>query len=179
MTENQSMEVEVEEWRKIPGFSENYEVSNLGRVKTVEHTLIRSNGRRQRIQERILSLSQDEWGYLMCRVDGKTRRVHRLVALAFIGEKPEGHEIRHIDGNPKNNNVSNLRYGTHSENVLDGYSYRGSVKRCQKLSISEAAMIKQLIKCGMANRRISELFSVSEQTICDIKKGRIYKGVAV
>lgn len=48
---------------------------------------------------------------------------HSLVAEAFIGTRPEGFEVCHNDGNPANNHVSNLRYGTRSENVLDEVSH--------------------------------------------------------
>jgi hypothetical protein len=45
--------------------------------------------------------------------------VHRLVLAAFVGPCPEGMEVRHLDGNPANTRLANLRYGTHSENELD------------------------------------------------------------
>lgn len=50
----------MEEWRFIPGYSKNYMVSKYGRVKSVERTMIRSNGRPQRVRERILKSSCDE-----------------------------------------------------------------------------------------------------------------------
>lgn len=167
----------AEEWRKVKGFDPNYEVSNLGRVRTLPHKITRCNGRVQTIKERILKQSCDEWGYPQVVIKRKTTKVHRLVALAFLGERKDGMEIRHLDGNPKNNTVQNLKYGTHQENVLDGYSYRGAIRKDQKLSLKSATEIALLITNGVPNVEIAKRFNVSQQTICDIKHGRVYKGV--
>ncbi len=48
--------------------------------------------------------------------------VHALVALAFIGPRPDGYDVMHIDGTRTNNAVGNLRYGTRSENCLQAYA---------------------------------------------------------
>ncbi len=58
-------------------------------------------------------------GYLTVKLNGKTYNVHKLVAEAFIGPRPEGLQVRHLDGNPRNNNVTNLVYGTSKENHAD------------------------------------------------------------
>lgn len=165
---------EQEEWRHIPGYSADYMASNCGRVKSVKRTFIRSNGWPQTIRERILKPSPDEWGYLMVRIDGKTIKVHRAVALAFIGERLANTEVRHLDGNSLNNTLSNLEYGSHSENILDGYKYRGNVRHNQKITPELALTIKRKISCGEKSRGIAKTYNLSEQTICDIKHGRIY-----
>lgn len=163
-----------EEWRFIPGFSKNYMVSNLGNVKSLERIKIRSNGRPQKIRERILKCSCDEWGYPQVRIDGKTVKVHRVVALAFLGDRPDSCEIRHLDGNPMNSKASNLKYGSHSQNVLDGYKYNGYISKRQKLNPEKAKTIRKLLKLGKKSRDIAKMHGVSEQTICDIKHNRIY-----
>lgn len=169
-----------EEWVPIPGAGGAYLISNLGRVKRVAGRIMRSNGRPQFIRERILRPSSDEWGYPMVRIQQKTKKVHTLVAEAFLGPRPfPGAVIRHMDGNPSNNEVSNLQYGSASENVLDMYDYRGSLRRGQKLSETDAAKIKKEILLGRKSREIAKMFGVSEQTICDIKHGRIYRRVNV
>lgn len=61
-------------------------------------------------------------GYMLApTVGGKVQRVwaHQAVMLAFVGPRPNGQEIRHLDGDPSNNRRSNLRYGTHAENMRD------------------------------------------------------------
>lgn len=72
---------------------------------------------------RALKPHKDKRGYarVALYLDGvsKTYQVHRLVLETFIGPCPEGMECLHIDGNPENNDISNLRWGTHYENVQD------------------------------------------------------------
>ena len=169
MTRDESREV----WEKIPGI-DGYEVSNMGRVRSLERAIVRSNGRRQTIRARILRPAKDEWGYPMVGLHRKTYKVHRLVAMAFMPEKLAGQEIRHLDGNPENNHLSNLAYGTHSENVMDMYAYRGCIRSGQKLTEQIASEIKRELAAGRMGREIAKLYGVSEQTICDIKHGRIY-----
>lgn len=98
----------AERWLPVPGW-ETYLVSDAGRVRGPRGGILRQVRR------------QD--GYMQVRLHIRnvptTRKVHRLVAAAFIGPCPEGLEVRHLDGDPANNHVSNLRYGTHSENVQD------------------------------------------------------------
>lgn len=98
------------EMRDIPGFEGRYRVSSHGQV-----TNVRSG--------RTLKHFVDNWGYLRVDlfVDGKrhARRVHVLVATAFIGPRPDGLEIRHLDGVRTNCDLGNLAYGTRSENRYD------------------------------------------------------------
>lgn len=168
-----------EEWRFVPGFNEHYMVSNFGRVKSLKRTIKRCNRRRQLINERILLQSPDEWGYPQVGINGNTVKVHRLLALAFLGQRKEGDVIRHKDGNPKNCVLWNIEYGTASQNVLDCYRYRGNLRKNQKLSIRSAEEIKKRIKNGDRSVDIAKMYGVSQQTICDIKHSRIYKHVEV
>lgn len=101
----------TEIWRAVPGLV-GYEASNLGSVRSL-----------RRHQPCILKPSLDHGGYRMVfpSVDGQNRTyaIHRMVLLAFVGPRPPGMQIRHLDGDRSNNCLSNLRYGTPSENVQD------------------------------------------------------------
>ena len=163
-----------EEWKHIPQKSDNYLVSNMGRIKSVGRSMVRSNGRPQTFKERILRQCCDEWGYPLVRVDGKTMKVHKAVALAFLGAREECMVIRHLDGNPKNNTLGNLSYGTQSENVLDGYAYAGRIRKRQKLTLKSAGEIKEKIKNGVRSVEIAREYGISQQSVCDIKHERIY-----
>ena len=109
------------EWRPVPGWEGHYEVSNHGQVRSLERTA--TNGRV--IAPRLLQPTRNQDGYLVVgfRREGNQIRqamtVHKAVMLAFVGPRPEGQEVRHLDGNPGHNKLSNLRYGTRSENNLD------------------------------------------------------------
>lgn len=107
-----------EEWRPIPGF-DGYEASNQGRVRSVERTVLTRNGQNRTYRGHVLSPSVNVNGYLKLGLKGRTYRVHRLVALAFLGEPGPGMDACHNDGNRLNNRASNLRWDTRSANLFD------------------------------------------------------------
>lgn len=103
-----------EEWKPIPGFPD-YMVSDRGRV--VSH----KRGKPKLLNPRVRTTGYRSVGL---RNDPKqanptTLFVHRLVLAAFVGPRPEGLVIRHLDGDPSNNVLGNLQYGTPSENSQD------------------------------------------------------------
>lgn len=116
----------TEEWRPIPGCDGRYEVSNLGRVRSRPRTTPGRWDTPMHFAGRVLAQESVVGGYLRVgmRYGGRRHRelVHRLVLLAFVGPCPEGMEARHVDGNPTHNHVSNLAWGTHSENTYDQVS---------------------------------------------------------
>lgn len=117
-----------EQWKAIPGWEGHYEVSDLGRVRSVDRIVSDDlhGGRKRKQQGRILAQHPGAGGreaYMRVNLhrDGirRTGWVHRLVAEAFIGPRPEGMETCHNDGNGHNNRLTNLRYDTPSANALD------------------------------------------------------------
>lgn len=98
-----------EEWKEIRQTAGDYFVSNYGRVISLKLT-----------KPRIMKPFNCN-GYLYVSIDGHDRRIHRLVATAFI-PNPEGKKIvHHKDGNKQNNKVSNLEWATASENIQAFY----------------------------------------------------------
>lgn len=112
-----------EEWRDVPEYEGLYQVSNIGRLKSLARVIVRSNGATMSIPERLMTGSVHPHGYLRARLrtsdSSRDFYIHRLVAEAFIGPCPEGQMVCHWDGVPTNNHVENLRYGTTSDNNLD------------------------------------------------------------
>ena len=103
----------MEEWRVIPGF-EMYEASNLGNIRSL-------NYRKKKGNIQVLKPCVDKKkGYSYINLGrNNIKTVHSLVCLAFLGEKPEGLDIDHKDRNPRNNNLSNLRYVTKRQNQFN------------------------------------------------------------
>ena len=112
-----------ERWKPVNGYEGIYEVSSHGRVRSLDRTVTRSDGKVHRLKGKVLSVRLDKYGYQIVDLynHGKQqkRKVHSLVAEAFIGTRPEGTEVCHNDGRKTNNHVDNLSYGTRSENMLD------------------------------------------------------------
>ena len=112
----------MEIWKTIEGY-ENYQVSNLGRVKSLERVINRSNNKKQFIRERILKYATSNSGYFFIVINKDKKRkliyVHKLVAIAFLNHKTRGNKrvIDHIDNNKLNNNLSNLQIISHRENT--------------------------------------------------------------
>ena len=110
-------------WKPVNGYEGIYEVSNHGRVRSVDRTVTRSDGQVHRRKGKLPRTPLNQRGYQVVNlcIQGKCqiRTVHSLVAETFIGTRPEGMEVCHNDGSKTNNHVDNLRYGTSSENKLD------------------------------------------------------------
>lgn len=106
-------------WKAIDGFEGSYEISNTGKVKALERVVM-NNGGMQRKHERILkaNYSNGHAMVILCK-EGKTypRFVHRLVACAFIPNPDNKPVVDHIDTDPTNNCVDNLRWVTVKENA--------------------------------------------------------------
>lgn len=113
---------DVEQWLPIPGWEGLYDVSDHGRVRSLDRTVLRG-GHPMKCRGRILSPNRDIDGYLLISLHraGKEskKKIHRLVLEAFVSPCPDGMECLHDDGNVANNRLTNLRWGTPSENAYD------------------------------------------------------------
>lgn len=111
------------EWRAIPGYEHLYEVSSDGRVRSVPRTVTRLDGSVVHLRGVMLSSAQPRGRYEAVNLyrDRIRRhmRIHKIVALAFIGPRPNGQQVRHLNGNSRDNRLSNLEYGTPSDNNAD------------------------------------------------------------
>ena len=112
-------------WKDIPQSEGEYQVSNLGRIKSLKRLVISKIGKRQ-TQDRILKPGLRKDGYLVITIQGKNKRskaIHQFIAMAFLGHTPNGMamQVNHIDGNKLNNNLANLEIVTARYNSADAY----------------------------------------------------------
>lgn len=172
--------MEEEVWKDIPGYEGAYQVSSLGRVRSLDrYVRVCPHGveAKRMIKGRVLKPAPNGSGHL-CVVLGHGAHgslVHQLVALAFLGPRPEGMDVCHADGDPANNDAANLRYDTRTENILDVYRAGG---RWRKLSLEDMREIQGLLAAGYRGVEIAKLFSVSQSTVSAIKLGR-YRSCAL
>ena len=114
----------MEEWRDIPGYEGWYQVSNLGRVRSM-----------RRISPSIMSPSTYN-GYHRVNLSngGKytTIHIHRLVAMVFLPNPYNYPQVNHLDGNRQNNNINNLEWCSRSQNQIHAYRVLGRARpRCK------------------------------------------------
>ena len=114
--------IEVETFVEIEGF-ENYEVSNLGKVRNIK-------------SGRVLKPSLNNNGYLRLFLCENNKRkhlyLHRIIATAFIDNPEEKPCVNHIDENKTNNDLSNLEWCTVRENLIHGTRTKRAAEKCFK-----------------------------------------------
>ncbi len=162
-----------ETWKEITGTNKKYLVSDSGRIKS----LIRK-------EAGILTPRITVYGYceVGLRINGytKSKLVHRLVAQEFLEKQESRALVNHKDGNKRNNNLLNLEYVTHSENIKHAFD-KGLIKKPNgiingnsKLSEMQVMAIKVLIEKGFKNKFIALHFGINPTTVTDIKKGKTW-----
>ena len=176
-----------ERWLPVPGYEGIYEVSDQGRVKSCARVVGGFNvyGPIEKpLKGRMLRFG-DSKGYpvvvLCCEGSKRNFTVHRLVMAAFVGERPDGFQIAHGDGDPRNNALSNLRYATADENSSDMVSHgtriKGAAVHFSVLNEDDVRDIKAL-EGEIPRYDIAEIFDVCYATISHIANGRTWSHVA-
>lgn len=186
------MDNNPEKWVPAVGFEGYYEVSDLGRVRSLDRLTKNSRGNGfRKWKGRLLQLNlKNKKKYVNCKlsVEGKThtRQLHWLV-LASFRFKPTAEKchINHIDGNKRNNKLDNLEWVTPKENVDHAVktglhkAAKGSKNGLSKLNEETVLKIKKDMLNGLLNVQISKKYNVSLKMISDIKTKRTWKQVEV
>ena len=163
-----------EEWRDIKDFEGLYQISNLGRVKSVARIVKRGTNYKP-VAERLLKFGGKERGsyFVILSKDGHTytRYVHRLVAQAFLPNPNNLPVVNHKDENPLNDVVTNLEWCTWSYNN----SYNDLRKRaaeCKRKPILQYSKDGEFIREWSHAREASETLGISKRAIYECCVGR-------
>jgi hypothetical protein len=163
-------------WKDIKGYEGLYQVSNLGRVKSLKRTVNKKNGRKQTIQERFLKPRGNSNGYLRVYLreggyTGKNFSVHRLVCEAFH-ENPENKPcVNHIDENKANNTASNLEWCTVKENNNHGTHNTRSAKARSK-PVGQYTRDGKLIKVWQSTNEVERQLGFNPGNISKAARGK-------
>ena len=168
-------------WRDVVGYEGIYSVSNIGRVRRDK----KANGA---TVGKILKAHLNIDGYptisLVKYKLGKNTRVHKLVAGAFIGIRPDDLVVNHIDGVKANNNVNNLEYVTRSENIRHAIRLGlkkpsvGESQGLSKLKEKDVIEIRRLHKLGnIVHSELAKVFNVSYSAISQVLSRKTWKHI--
>lgn len=165
-----------EEWRDAAGYEGLYQVSDQGRVKSLERTYIDKSGRKQTVKERILKPFLTKKGYLLVGLHNggkrKTFKVHRLVCTAFH-ENPENKPcVNHINEDKTDNRAVNLEWCTVKENNNYGSRNERSAKNRSK-SVGQYSLDGKLIKIWPSTIEVQRQMEFDNGNIGKAARGKL------
>lgn len=165
----------AEIWKPIPGYEGSYEVSDHGRVRSLNRFVANGSPGGRLIKGQDIKTARAWGGYRrVCLPKNKSFLVHCLVASAFLGPRPDKQEVRHLNGNRTDNRLINLAYGDRTENQHDCYHY-GSHAPQGKLTAAEIFSVRKLLASGKGVCEVAKQFGVHRDTISRIKNGTTFK----
>ena len=158
------------DFKPIPGYEGQYNINRQG-------SIIGPYGKELRVY------TDSNYPKVYLYTKGKKRKlmVHTLVALTFIGPRPNGLVLRHLDGNRSNYSVENLAYGTHKENENDKRSHGthlcGEKRHNAVLTERKVKIARGLYKCDFTIQRIAEILQIKYATAWSVIRGDAWSHV--
>jgi ribosomal protein S25 len=180
----------IEIWKAVPGFEGQYEVSDQGRVRSLDRIVLRryANGRPATpisYKGKVISTQRKNCGHIKVNLGaGVHRLVHRLVMCAFVGAPGAGQECLHNNGIPNDNRKENLRWGTRVENKNDERRHAQEYGRKQGVShLTEdtiRAIKKDLTDPNRPSQKVlAKKYGVHYNTINNISRCFTHRWISV
>lgn len=181
---SQYIQTDKEEWRPVVGYETIYEVSQMGRVRSLDRVIVCSNGINRPIKGKLIKPTKGRTGKYSSvglNKNGKVKRfyVHRLVAQHFIRNSQNKPCVNHVDGNKLNNAAKNLEWCTYLENthhaIATGAIKTGRGNKKNKLKDSDVVWIRGVYKNKVLNQhQIADYLKISQQLVSNVVTRKTY-----
>ncbi len=168
----------MEIWKPVPGYEGCYEVSSLGRVKSLARTVGNRWQTQKPVPEQIKAFSSNKQGYLSAHLYRGRRMkkfyVHRLVAEVFLANDLRLPQVNHLNGDVSDNRVENLQWCSSRENcqhAVDAKLYesaKGEQIASSKLKESDVLEIRRMVASGALQRDVAPIFGLSRTAVSKI-----------
>lgn len=162
-------------WKKIPGFEEHYAISDHGVIRSIPRKGVNSSKR-----PISASFAHDGYARVVLSKNGKrhNKMIHALVLEAFVGPRPEGFLVRHLNGDRTDNRLENLTWGTALENQRDRITHGTDVRgeKNPQSSLTEQQVVEMRIKRhgGASLKELALEFGVTKTLVSTICRGRAW-----
>ena len=173
----------MEIWKDVNGFENQYQISNLGKIRSKPRLVIRSNGHSQTVKGRVLKtfISSNGYEFAVFQIGVKTKNfaMHRLVAIHFIENPENKYAVNHKNGIKTDNELHNLEWVTKSENELHARRIGLKCTKGEKASksILKEVEVLEIRKSLKTAKELSLIYKVSVISIYGIKKRRSWKHI--
>jgi hypothetical protein len=159
---------EKEIWKDIPGYEGLYQISNLGRVKSLDRIVTSKIGVKKSVKGKIMKncINGNQYSYVNLSLNKKfkSKKIHRLIAIVFIPNPENKPCVNHKDGNKLNNSIDNLEWVTMGENQKHAYDTGLKIGALKGKTGYKNHLSKTVMQMDLTGNLISEFGSVNEAT---------------
>ena len=156
-------------WKDIKGYENMYQISNMGRVRSLDRYIILSNNKKIFKKGQIRKISNNGNDYLFVQLGrGNSNRkyIHRLIGENFMSNPDNKPCINHLDSNKNNNKIENLEYVSHTENLL--YAYEKNERRSKPVRVRKNGVTKEF----KYSKDAAKWLGTTRSHLCNVLKGK-------